>query len=105
MATHVDPLDLADIALRVDSLVAAASEAAVKFVTLSVENLSLAHEEGLCEVPAARLAVLSNLGPDLVGLVLARLGNVLVALELLAILGSDGGGKDRSDESLKHSLV
>ena len=89
MVAEIDPLNLADVADRVDSLVAATGEATVKLVTLGVKDLVLANEEGLSEVPRSRLAVLSDLAPDLIRLLGASLGDIAIALEILAVLGSD----------------
>ena len=50
-----------------DSLVAAAGPAAVKLVTLGVEDLVLANNEGASEVPVARIGVMNDFGEDLGG--------------------------------------
>jgi len=66
VVSEVNPLDFADVALRVDGLVTAASPSAVKLVTLSVKDFVLANNKSLSEVPASLLAVFGNLVPNFV---------------------------------------
>ena len=98
MVSEVDPLDFANVTLGVNGLVTAASPAAVKLVAQGVKDLILTNEEGLSEVPFARGGVLGDFGPNLVGLVLAAGRDVDIALEVLAILGSDSGDEKRRSE-------
>ena len=53
MITMVDPGDFADVTNRVNCLVSAFKPAAVKLVTLGLEDWLLADHERLKEVPSA----------------------------------------------------
>ena len=103
MVAKVDPLDFADVADGVDSLITAASPAAVKLVTLGVKDLLLADKKGLSEVPSSRFGVFSDLGPDFVRLLLASKSQVVIAFEILAVLGSDGSDETSGRERFEHS--
>ena len=88
-----------------DCLVTASEKATVKLVSLSVENFVLADCEGSTEVPAATLAVLSDLTPDLVRFILSAEADVVITLEFFAVLGDDTRSEDCSGKTLKHLFL
>ena len=88
-----------------DGLLAAACHATEELVTFSVEDGSLRHQEGLNELPGAKGRILSDLSPDLVGLVLTGHGDVLGAIEFRAILGRDNSSESGSSKRLEHNVA
>ena len=103
MVTYTVPRNPANVTTGMDGLVAAAIPVARQLVSKGVKDGRLGYEEYALHVPRARFSALHDLAPDLEGLILTRHANVVVTIEITAILGSCDHRKKRRNSKLKHS--
>ena len=107
MTAKIDPLNLCNVTLCMDSLITAAIPVALELITWCIKDRSLVDDQGASEMPATRFIGLLDLLPDLIGFRLRRQADILCTGESLTIaatcfiFGDDNCAQESHSES-KH---